>query len=341
MTTEGIFLTKYGKTEQAFEQRTFELSDPKANEVQIEIESFGLNYADVMARNKLYREAPALPCVLGYDVVGKVTKVGSSVSQEWLGKRVLAFTRFGGYAKHVNTAIHGVVEIGDIHSNQALALCTQYVTAYYMSNYVTNIYENDRVLIHAAAGGVGLALIQLAKAKNAIVYAKVSSDEKAQFVKNLGADFTINYTKSDYQEQLFHLLKENRLDVSFNPAAGTTFKKDFKLLGAGGKLILFGGSERSGKNWGIFSTLNFVFKMGFMMPIVLMMTSKSVIGVNMLKIGDQKPDVLARCLQEVLKLYHQGLLQPIEGIAYKATEIALAHEKLESGTSIGKLSIDW
>lgn len=341
MKSEAIFLRKYGKADQAFELRSFELTEPKENEVQIDIESFGLNYADVMARNKLYREAPPLPAILGYDVVGKVTKVGTSVSKDWIGKRVLAFTRFGGYAKQVNTAIHGVVEIGEIPSNQALALCTQYVTAYYMSNYVTKIQENDRVLIHAAAGGVGLALIQLSKAKKAIVYAKVSSEEKAQFVKNLGADFVINYTKSDYEGQLSHLLKENHLDVSFNPVAGATFKKDFKLLGAGGKLILFGGSERSGKNWGIFSTLNFVFKMGFMMPIVLMMTSKSVIGVNMLKIGDQKPAILAKCLQEVIKLYHQGLLQPIEGTSFKASDIALAHQKLESGTSIGKISIDW
>jgi NADPH:quinone reductase-like Zn-dependent oxidoreductase len=136
-------------------------------------------------------------------------------------------------------------------------------------------------------------------------------------------------------------LKENHLDVSFNPVAGATFKKDFKLLGASGKLILFGGSERSGKNWGIFSTLNFVFKMGFMLPIVLMMTSKGVIGVNMLKLGDHKPATLAKCLQEVIKLFHQGLLQPIEGTSFKASEIALAHGKLESGTSIGKISIDW
>ena len=307
MKSFGYFLVKYGKSSSAFEKREFQLLELKDDEVCIEIESFGLNYADVMARNKLYGEAPALPCILGYDVVGRITKIGKNISAEKIGKRVLAFTRFGGYAKHVNTPIHAVVEIDDIPSNKALALGTQYVTAYYMCNYLINIHKNDGVLIHAAAGGVGQALVQFCKAKGAIVYAKVGAESKIKIVEELGADFVINYKKEDYFKQMLYLLKDNRLQTSFNPIAGASFKKDLKLLGSGGKIILFGGSERSGKHWGILSSLNFVRKMGILLPITLMMKSKSILGVNMLKIEGE--------------------------------ELAKAHDLLESGISIGKISV--
>ena len=149
-----------------------------ANDVLIETEAFGLNYADVMARRGLYREAPAFPCVIGYEVVGTIIQTGSSVDITLIGKRVVAFTRFGGYAKHVITTKDAIAEIGKMPVNDALALATQGVTAYYMSNYISPVRTGEHVLIHAAAGGVGTLLIQLAKQAGAIVIAKVSSKEK-------------------------------------------------------------------------------------------------------------------------------------------------------------------
>jgi NADPH:quinone reductase-like Zn-dependent oxidoreductase len=206
MQSEAVFLIKYGESNTAFEKRVMILPDLKAEEVCIEVESFGLNYADVMARNKMYREAPPLPAILGYDVVGKVVNIGKNADENLLGKRVLAFTRFGGYAKHVNTSFKSVVEVENLEANKALALGTQYVTAYYMCEYLTTIHENENALIHAGAGGVGLALIQILKAKKVIIFAKVSSDEKCDFVLNNGANFAINYKKSDYIQQLSTVL---------------------------------------------------------------------------------------------------------------------------------------
>ena len=131
------------------------------------------------------------------------------------------------------------------------------------------------------------------------------------------------------------------LDVTFNPIAGSTFKKDFKLIGSGGRVVLFGGSERSGKKFGFLSTMNFLRKMGLVIPIMLLAKSKSIIGINMLNIGDDKPETLARCMKNSVDLVKQGKLKPHVGATFKAMEIASAHDLLESRKSMGKIVVYW
>jgi NADPH2:quinone reductase len=341
MRSEALFLTKVGSAHESFEKREFELRSIAEGEVLIEVEAFGLNYADVMARRGLYREAPPFPCVVGYEVVGTIKEVSSTSDHSLIGKRVVAFCRFGGYAKHVITWDYAVVPVGDTPAEEAMVLCTQAVTAYYMAEYLTPIHKGEKVLIHAAAGGVGTVLIQLAKRRGAEVFAKIGNDSKRELVKALGADHIINYNHSDYAEQILSITKGDRLDASFNPVAGSTYKKDFALLGSGGRIVLFGGSEMASGKWGIFSKLNFVRKMGMLMPIFLMMRSKNVLGVNMLKIADNRPMVLAECLREVVSLHHLGFIKPQVGGVYRDSEIAEAHAALESGKTTGKLTVKW
>jgi NADPH:quinone reductase-like Zn-dependent oxidoreductase len=339
---KAIFLTKQGNAHHAFETR--ETEKPKLtlpDDILVKVEAFGLNYADVMARNGLYKEAPEMPSVLGYEVVGIVEEVGTDCDPSLLGKRVVCFTRFGGYAEFAISKNFGCVVIDDMKAGIALSIATQYVTAYYMTHIATNLFEGDKVMIHAGAGGVGTALIQLCKLKGCTVFANAGSPEKLEYIKNQGADYAINYRNEDYEVEINNVLKDERLDCTFNPIAGSTFKKDFALIGSGGKVILFGGSELSGKKWGVLSSLNFVRKMGLMLPIGLMMRSKSVIGVNMLKIGDNKPKLLNRCLTEVTQLIKEGKLNPHVGGEFSADAIADAHEFLENRQSIGKIIVKW
>jgi NADPH2:quinone reductase len=339
--SEAIFLCKTGNPEVAFQRRVTRVNSPEKNNVLVEVEAFGLNYADVMARRGLYQEAPPLPCIIGYEVVGRIIQCGPEADQHLVGQRVVAFCRFGGYSKHVITNDSAVVKVDDQPASELLALGTQAVTAYYMAEYITPIHERDTVLVHAAAGGVGTILIQLAKLKGAEVIAKVGRDEKRSVVNKLGADFTVNYNTSDYIEQIKHYLKGARIDISFNPVAGGTFKKDMNILGSGGRMVLFGGSELSRGKWGLFSKINFVRKMGVILPIKLMINSKSIIGVNMLKIADNKPKVLENCLKEVVALYQRGKITPQIGGEYNIDELNEAHEALESGNSTGKLAVFW
>lgn len=341
MKTQAFLLKQKGNPEQAFQLSEIELPELQKNEVLIETEAFGLNYADVMARNGLYREAPPFPCVIGYEVVGKIVEVGVSVDKHFLGKRVVAFTRFGGYAKHAVTSIDAFAEIGPIPVNDALALSTQGVTAYYMTNYVAPIHKGENVLIHAAAGGVGTLLIQLAKRSGATVFAKVSSEEKQQKALALGADYAINYRKENYTQVIEKIIGKKQLDVSYNPVGGDTFKMDKQLLGFGSRIVLFGGSQLSEGKFGLLSQINFMRKMGFSIPAFLMMQSKSMIGVNMLKIADSKPQIIKFCMTEMIRLYQSEKITTENGGEFNFKEINQAHRLLESGKSIGKISVHW
>ena len=341
MKTTSIFLVKNGKSEFAFTSKEYELPELKEDEFLIESEAFGLNYAEVMARNGLYQDCPKKPCVLGYENVGKIIKSGNNKDDKFLGKRVVAFCRFGGYSKHVIAKKTAIAEINDMPVNHALSLCTQGVTAYYMSHYISPIHNGDKVLIHAATGGVGNLLIQLAKIQGAIVFAKVGGEKKETIAKKLGADYTLNYKKEDYFKKITAQLNKQKLDCIYNPVGGSTFKKDFSLLQSGGKLFLFGASEIKPSGWKLWNVLRFIKKMGLLIPVQLIGSSKSIIGVNMLRIADEKPFILETCLKEMIVLYKAGKISPLPGYSFKSNEIAEAHQFLESGKSTGKITVEW
>jgi NADPH:quinone reductase-like Zn-dependent oxidoreductase len=341
MKSKAFYLTKFGDLDRAFELRDIELPKLNNSQILIEVEAFGLNFADVMARNGLYREAPPLPCILGYEVVGSVIQIGSEQNKDLINKRVLGFCRFGGYAQHVIVENDAFVEIGEISAQHALPLGTQGSTAYYMAEYLFKIRAGEKALVHAAAGGVGNLLIQLLKRKGVFIFAKIGDEAKRNIVLSLGADEVVNYKNEDYTFVIQTKLKEQKLDISFNPAAGSTYKKDLSLIGPGGKLVLFGASELAKGKWGFFSKLNFVKKMGLAPPIGLMMQSKGVFGVNMLRIAETHPEILKESMAAMVDLYKKGEITILDGKQFPYTALNDAHRQLESGKTSGKISVFW
>ena len=206
--------------------------------------------------------------------------------------------------------------------------------------YQSVVHKGDKVLIHAAAGGVGTLLIQLCKLRGAEVVAKVGHESKETIVKELGADHVVNYRSNVYEDDVRSTLG-GKLDFSFNPAAGSTFKKDMALLGPGGKIVLFGASEFGAGKWGILSKLNFVRTMGKFRPIQLMMKTKSMLTVNMLEIADNRPEIMEECLRQVVALYLDGKLKVIEGGSYSSDQLVDAHKALAEGKTKGKLVVHW
>lgn len=339
--SEAFVLQQFGAVEKAFSLQEIDIETAVGKEVLIEVESFGLNYADIMAKNGLYKECPPLPTVIGYEVVGTITQIGSEVSAELLGKKVVAFTQFGGYSKLVKSFDYAVHPIGDLSNHMALALCTQGVTAYYMSHILTQVREGELVLIHAAAGGVGNLLIQICKSKGATVIAKVGNEEKREQALRLGADLAINYNQVDYLEEIDRHYAGRKLDVIYNPVAGKTLKRDLKALAVNGRLLFYGGSELASKKKGLLSQVRFVYDMGILIPIALMMQSKSILGVNMYKIALSKPHIITECLQEIIKLYQSEKINPLISQSFDYTDFNKAVDYLESGQSMGKIEIFW
>lgn len=339
---KAVFLKKYGKAEEAFEIRETAAPEIKPRQALVKVEGFGLNFADVVARNGLYREAPPLPCVLGYEAVGRVEKVGADVDPSWIGKRVLAFTRFGGYAEHVCSDFRGLTEIPeDMPLPVAVAMGTQYATAYYAIMHSLRLMKGDVVLIHAAAGGVGLALVQFALHLGCEIVATAGSQQKLDFLKSLGVHHVINYRETDYAEAARKALGDKRVMATFNSLAGNSMKKDMNLLGSGGTLVCFGGASRMGKKGGIFATINFLLQTGFMSPLFMMMKSKSLIGINMLKLADYRPELVQHCLRSVIEMYKQGQIKPHSGQEFPVSEIAKAHHLLGERDTIGKIAMRW
>ncbi|MEM9022192.1 MAG: zinc-binding dehydrogenase [Bacteroidota bacterium] len=339
---KAIVLVRNDAPEKAFELREMPQPTPGEGEVLIRNHGFGLNYADVLARKGLYNDCPPLPTVLGYEVVGTVEAVGQGVTSVQPGQRVIGFCRFGGYAEFTVTGEAGVSVLPEgLSEAEGAALGTQYCTAYHAAMDQTNLHPGDRVLVHAAAGGVGTALVQLARARGCIVYGTVGSEAKMAYAKAQGADHVINYRKEDFETAMRKLLGEHRLDVVFDAVGGQSFKKGLALLGAGGRLVSYGVANWSDSNGGLLAKLRLVFGFGFLHPLGLLMKSKAVIGVNMLRIADHKPGTIQRCLTAVVGLASSGKIQPQVGGTFPADRIADAHALLESRKSTGKVYVHW
>lgn len=335
-------ITKFGEAEKAFVLKDLPDPVPGPTEVGIKVEAFGLNYADVMARKGMYRDCPPLPAVIGYEVVGRIDKLGAEVSGLEVGQRVVAFTRFGGYATYAVTGELAVTPIPeDMDAGVASALATQYCTAWWAGEEVVRLNKGDHVLIQAAAGGVGTALVQIAKRHGCIVYGTAGSAKKIEYLKELGVDHPINYRENDFYEVIKKMRGEEGLDVVFDSLGAKPFKKGFKLLGHGGRIVGYGASSRSNGGRHIIAGIRTLLGFGFYSSAFLLMGSKSILGVNMLRIADHRPHYLKKCLENVVKLTDEGVFKPTVGGRYSFEKLAEAHRFLEERRSIGKIVVKW
>ena len=338
---KAITLMRHGIPQVALKLMDMPKPKPDLNEVLINVEAFGLNYSDISARIGMNPEAPPMPCILGYEVVGIVEEIGNEVNVRNLevGDRVLGLTRFGGYAEFAVANGWTIAKIDeDMDSGVAVALCTQYSTAIHAAYGMANIYEGDHVLIHAAAGGVGSALVQLAKRRRCIIYGTAGSSKKIEHLEKEGVHYPIHYRKKNFQKEI-NAIRPEGIDVIFDPIGGSSFKKDMKILASGGRIICYGVFER--EKTGLYHGLKFALKFGFLHPIKLLLKSQGVVGVNMMRIADEKPHIIQKSLRNVVRLYKKGELNPHVGARFKASEITKAHEFLEERKSIGKVVIEW
>lgn len=194
---------------------------PGKGEVVVQVKAAGLNFADILARQGLYPDAPKKPCVMGYEVAGVVEAVGEDVDHELLGKAVVAMTRFRGQAEKVAVAANQLFEKPESLSfEQAAAIPVNYLTAYALLNVMGSLHAGESVLIHNAGGGVGLAAIDIAKKIGATTYG-TASPGKHDFLRERGLDHAIDYRNEDWSAVLKQLTNGGGVDLVIDPIGGS------------------------------------------------------------------------------------------------------------------------
>jgi NADPH2:quinone reductase len=227
---------------EAMELVDLPVPQPKANEAVVKLSASGINFIDVYVREGRYKALP--PFVLGQEGAGVVNAVGTGVTSVKNGDRVAWTSVLGSYAEYAAVPADRLVPVPDgVTDQQAAAAMLQGMTAHYLLYDTYPLKRGETALVHAAAGGVGLLLVQMAHNIGARVIATVSTDEKAKLAREAGADEIILYTKSDFEAETKRMTGGKGVDVVYDSVGKTTFEKGLNILRPRGMMALFGGSS--------------------------------------------------------------------------------------------------
>lgn len=327
-----VVITKHGPPSVLQVQDRPDPPPPGSGQVQIAVHAAGVNFADHLARVGLYPEAPKLPAVVGYEVAGTITAVGDGVDAARVGERVLAGTRFGGYAEIVNTNAADTVALPEAMSfEQGAAIPVNYATAWAALHGYGSLRSGERVLVHAAAGGVGIAVIQLAKAAGAIVHGTASPGKHDQ-LNALGIDRAIDYRRNGWWKGL------PPYDLVLDALGGTSVRRSFALLRPGGRLVAYGlSSLQQGEKRSLRRAAPQALAMlrGFNL-LTQMEESKTVIGLNMLRLWDDR-GTLEPWITPLSESLANGTAVPLVHAAVPFADAPEAHRILAARENVGKV----
>ncbi len=305
---------------------------PAAGQVTVQVQAAGVNFADVMARVGLYADAPPLPAVVGYEVAGTVEAVGSGVGDLAVGDRVFAATRFGGYAERVTVDADDVNPLPDhLSFAQGAAIPVNYATAWAGLYGYGSLQPGERVLIHAAAGGVGIAATQLAKPHGVEIWG-TASPGKHDAIRAQGVEHPLDYTRKGWHRGL------PPFDVILDAVGGASLRRSYRMLRPGGRVIAFGassvvGGEKRSLRTAVPQALRMI--RGFNL-IDQMSDSKAVIGLNMLRLWDDRGS-LETWTTPLRSGIEDGTIQPVVAVEVPFDRAADAHRMLQERRNIGKV----
>jgi NADPH:quinone reductase-like Zn-dependent oxidoreductase len=301
--------------------------------VRVDVAAAGVNFADTMARTGLYPDAPKPPMVVGYEVAGSVSEVAPDVEGIAPGDRVMAGTRFGGYASQVVVPARAIVPLPEhLSFEQGAAIPVNYATAWAGLLGYGSLRTGEAVLIHAAAGGVGIAATQIAKRHGAEVHG-TASPGKHDAIRSNGVDVAYDYTQPNWDNDL-----KGRFDIVLDALGGGSFKRSNRMLRAGGRLVAYGASAvQRGDKRNLVNAARQALPMlrGFDL-IRQMSDSKAVIGLNMLTLWDDR-GTLQPWTDPLTALMEDGTIRPIVSDAVPFDRAADAHRIIAERRNIGKV----
>ncbi len=313
------------------------LPEPGETEITVEVKSIGLNFADIFAVLGLYSATPATPFIPGLEYSGTVTKTGSNVKNFSAGDKIMGLTRFGAYATHLNIDADYVLKLPEKWSyTEGAAFLVNVLTAYYALVELGNIKANQTVLIHSAAGGVGIYANRIAKKFNAYTIGTTGSRAKTGLLKKENYNGFIVRDKN-FKFELQKKLNGRSLDIVLECIGGKIFKDSFDALSPQGRLITYGSANFTPAG----NRINFVKAIYQYLtrpkidPLKMINTNRSVMGFNLIWLWEKK-DQFSNMLKETEKL---NLEKPVVGKTFKFGELQNAVKYLQSGKSVGKVVV--
>jgi NADPH:quinone reductase-like Zn-dependent oxidoreductase len=327
----AVVITKHGPPEVLQVQDQPAPGRPLGGQALVDVKAAGINFADTMARAGLYPDAPKTPCVVGYEVGGTVAAVGPGVEGLSEGDRVMAGTRFGGYAEQVLVKATDAIPLPDeLSFDQGAAVPVNYVTAWAGLIRYGALQPGERVLIHAAAGGVGIAATQIAKRTGAEVYGTASASKHGA-IRGFGVDHPIDYRQDGWERDL------PEFDLVMDAIGGRSFRISYELLRPGGRLVCFGASSvMTGERRNYLNAARAVLRMPRFNLVKQMSESKAVIGLNMLRLWDSA-GTLDPWIKPLSDLLADGTIKPVVAEAFPFERAPDAHRMIAERRNVGKV----
>ncbi len=314
---------------------------PGKGEVRVSVRAAGVNFADLLARRGLYPDAPDTPCVLGYEFAGEVDELGEGVEGIEVGAAVFGPVMFGGQAEKVVVPRDQVMPIPKgFGFSEAAALPVNYCTAIAALVVMGGLREGQRVLIHAAAGGVGIAATQIARDAGAEIFGTASAG-KHEAIRAQGVDHTIDYRTSDFEAVVRELTGGEGVDLIIDATGPTAFRKDYRLLRDGGRLVMFGVSELQGSR-GFFSPAGIGALLKMPLATAPWWKSLGMIGENKVVGGLNlldwwKREGLGRLSGLMNGYLERGCIDPVVSKEFGFEQAPEAHRYIEERRNIGKV----
>jgi NADPH:quinone reductase-like Zn-dependent oxidoreductase len=315
-----------------------EASDPVPGdgEIRIRVRASGINFADILARIGLYPDAPHPPVVVGYEVSGVVDAVGHGVTTPQEGDRVVALTRFGGYADCVVVPASQAYRFPDrLCDAEAAAVPVTYLTAALALYRMAAITAGETVLVHNAGGGLGIAATQLARLRRATVIGTASAG-KHDALRSFGVDHTIDYRHVNVEAEVKRLTKGRGVDVILDPIGGASFGESYRMLAPLGRLVMLGLSSMSGEKRNTWRVLRSWWAMKSFAPLSLINRNRGVFGLHVGHLWEER-----RQLQPLMELLMSelsaGRLVPVVARTFPLERVADAHRFIQARSNIGKV----
>jgi NADPH:quinone reductase-like Zn-dependent oxidoreductase len=316
-----------------------EVNDPQPGkgEVKIGVKAAGINFADIMARKGIYPDAPKKPCVVGYEVSGLIESVGEGVDSSWVGNPVIAVMRFGGHSEKVITPVSYVFKKPESLSfEQGTAIPVNYLTAYQLLVVMGGLKKKERLMIHNAGSGVGLAALDIAKHIGAIPYGTASAHKHA-FLKERGFKNVMDYRTQDWLKETPKMTENQGFDVIIDPIGGKNTWKSYRALARTGRLGLFGLSIAAQTRLNAkFNLVRTVLQMPRFHPVRLMNANKGIFGVNIGHLWNLE-EKIRPWMKEIIKGVEEGWVNPHVDSVFPFENVAEAHLYIEERRNIGKV----